>query len=141
MLRVATSLSMATMFAVGAVLELAESPGSPETAEKLAKDLGVADRFISAALSALVQNGILRCRRGDGDGLELVDAPVKISLLRIIEAIEGPLDATPTMPADFPDPARSRLVEALEDIAMSTRERLGDLTIGDLMKPADMQPR
>jgi Rrf2 family protein len=58
-----------------ALVHLSEAPGS----------------FLSKVLQKLVSTGLAQSRRGSGGGFELSQPAEQISILRVIEAIDGPL--------------------------------------------------
>jgi len=50
----------------------------------------VPESFLSKVLQELVQAGMITSRRGSGGGFRLAAAGNKVSLLDVVEAIEGP---------------------------------------------------
>lgn len=57
----------------------------------LAEATEVPDSFMSKVLQALVKAGMIASRRGVDGGFELSVAPGAISLLDVVEAMDGPL--------------------------------------------------
>jgi Rrf2 family protein len=57
------------------LVELSDAPGS----------------FLSKVLQRMVCAGLISSRRGTGGGFELAFPPESISLLRVVEAIDGPI--------------------------------------------------
>jgi Rrf2 family protein len=57
------------------LVELSDAPGS----------------FLSKVLQRMVYAGLIVSRRGTGGGFELALPPEEISLLRVVEAIDGPI--------------------------------------------------
>lgn len=53
---------------------------------------GVTERFTIKILRKLVQGGLVGSRKGVKGGYELLEAPEKISMLRVVELISGPLE-------------------------------------------------
>ena len=66
----------------------------PSTATKIARKDQFPPRFLYRVLRRLVDAGILTGVSGPGGGYALAKAPEKISLAEIVEAVEGPQDAT-----------------------------------------------
>jgi Rrf2 family protein len=91
-------------YAVRAVLELARSNGSTGrlTAEEIAQRRGIPHAFLSKTLGLLADAGLVETRRGVKGGVALRRPPQQISLLDVVEAIDGPLDlcACVLAPAD-----------------------------------------
>jgi len=57
---------------------------------ELAEATGVQESFLSKILQRLVHQGMLVSQRGSGGGFLLNRAPDQVSLLDVLEAIEGP---------------------------------------------------
>lgn len=92
------------------------------------------ERFLLQILRNLVTHGILHSTRGVDGGYSLERKPEEISLLDLIEAIDGPLIAM------LPDPeegeratSEMRLREALEYVNTSVRRQLQAVRISDLL--------
>jgi len=80
-------------YAVRAVLELARSNGSGRlTAEEIARRRGIPHAFLSKTLGLLADAGLVETRRGVNGGVALRRPAQQISLLDVVEAIDGPMD-------------------------------------------------
>ena len=79
-------------YAVRAVLELATN-GSKDrlTAEEIAERRAIPLAFLSKTLGRLAEVGIVATRRGVKGGVELGRSPTRITLLEVVEAIDGPI--------------------------------------------------
>jgi Rrf2 family protein len=79
-------------YAVRAVLELATN-GSHDrlTAEQIAERRAIPLAFLSKTLGRLAEVGIVHTRRGVKGGVELNRTPANITLLEVVEAIDGPI--------------------------------------------------
>ena len=85
-------LSRTVSYAVKATLQLAQlSADGPVPCSKLASEGKMPERFLLQILRNLVTHGILRSTRGVDGGYALVRPADQISLLEVIEAIEGPV--------------------------------------------------
>ncbi len=128
-------LSRTVTYAVQATLQLAETKSStPVPCSQLAADGKMPERFLLQILRHLVTHGILHSTRGVEGGYTLDRSPERISLLELIEAIDGPMQAEVQTGEKQPLPCESRLREALSKITESTRTRLDSVKLSDLMQ-------
>jgi Rrf2 family protein len=127
-------LSRTVIYAVQATLQLAElQSAGPVPCSRLATEGGMPERFLLQILRNLVTHGILHSTRGVDGGYALDRNPQDISLLEVIEAIEGPFG--PRLPdAETANSAarQHRLREALEGVAANVRRQLHGIKISDL---------
>ena len=87
-------LSQSVTYALQALLQLAESgEGVLITRGKLAANGQMPERFLLEILHDLVKRGILRSTRGGGGGFALARRPEDITLLDVVEAVNGPVPA------------------------------------------------
>lgn len=75
-------------YAIRAVLYLATSPLA--NVQEIAEAQGVPKEFLAKILQTLSRKGIVITLRGVGGGVSLARPPEKISVLDVLEAIEGP---------------------------------------------------
>src|SRR4029078_8838136 len=95
----AMKLSRTVAYAVRATIQLAQTnSGAPVPCSRLASEGHMPERFLLQILRNLVTHGILHSTRGVDGGYSLERKPDDISLLDLIEAIDGPLIAM------LPDP-------------------------------------
>ena len=81
----------ATDYAVRAVVQLAITPASLKVpGPTLARTIGAPESFVSKVLQQLVQAELLTSYRGARGGFQLSRPAEQISLLEVVEAIEGP---------------------------------------------------
>jgi Rrf2 family protein len=128
-------LSRTVVYAVQATLQLAEVHSeSPVPCKRLAHDGKMPERFLLQILRSLVNHGILHSTRGVDGGYSLDRKPQDISLLDIIEAIEGPFAAKlPTVEGAVAKKHHLRLREALDGVAASARRQLAAIKLADLL--------
>ena len=93
------------------------------------------ERFLLQILRNLVTHGILRSTRGVDGGYALTRPPEDISLLDIIEAIEGPLDVGETGSDGLPGESQDKLKNALRDITQNARQQLQAIKFSQLLEP------
>jgi Rrf2 family transcriptional regulator, cysteine metabolism repressor len=128
-------LSRTVSYAVRATLQLAqlESEG-PVPCSRLAADGKMPERFLLQILRNLVTHGILRSTRGVDGGYALVRPADQISLLEVIEAIEGPYDSALEV-GDGPADSQLNLRDALGEVTATTRRQLESIKLAQLLKP------
>ena len=84
-------ITRAADYAVRVLIHLASAPhGHKYPLNELAVATGVQESFLSKILQRLVHQGMLISQRGSGGGFVLNRAPDQITLLSVVEAIEGP---------------------------------------------------
>ncbi len=64
-------------------------------------------------MTRLVKQGLVRAVRGQKGGFELMQAPEKLTLIDVLEALEGPLAITESMPPDSPVTEYASRAEAM----------------------------
>lgn len=83
-------LSQGSQYALSAVIALSKRPeGETISAAALAKPLNCPAAYLSQILSKLKPSGIIKSRRGLKGGVYLGRLPKDITLLQVIEAIDG----------------------------------------------------
>jgi Rrf2 family protein len=85
-------LTRAADYAVRVMIHLAGLPeGTRIHRATLAEATEVPDSFMSKVLQALVRARLIASHRGVDGGFEMTSSPTKVSLLNVVEAIEGPI--------------------------------------------------
>ncbi len=129
-------LSRTVAYAVRATLQLAKNPSdAPVPCSKLASEGNMPERFLLQILRNLVTHGILRSTRGVDGGYALTRPPEEISLLDVIEAIEGPLNAGQPAGDGLPANSQVKLQEALQEITDTSRRQLEAIKFSQLLEP------
>ena len=86
-------------------------------------------------LRSLVTHGILRSTRGVDGGYALVRSPDEVSLLEVIEAIEGPLNTGNPLSEGMSEESQLRLHEALRTVTDNSRPQLEAIKLSQLLEP------
>jgi len=129
-------LSRTVAYAVRATIQLAQEPSDrPIPCSKLASEGNMPERFLLQILRNLVTHGILRSTRGVDGGYALTRPPENISLLDVIEAIEGPMNADEPAGDGFPKDSQQRLRGALNEITQTARQQLDAIKFSQLLAP------
>ncbi len=127
-------MSRASAYAIGAVLQLAESPtGVPVPCSKLAKTGEMPERFLLQVLRNLVNHKILKSTRGVDGGYSLARPASEVSLLQILEATDGPM--APEIPPleCIPPSTRENLHGLFREISATTCRQLAEVCVAQLM--------
>ena len=102
----ALRLTSADDYAVRAMIHLACLPeGASAMRNDIAEVQKIPGSYMAKILRKLVRAGLLRSSRGVNGGFSMARPAAEISLLEIVEAIEGPLGMAPCVP----DPTRLRV--------------------------------
>ena len=81
--------------------------------------------------------GILRSTRGVDGGYSLVRPANEVSLLEVIEAIEGPLDTGEVAGEGMPQASAERLQDALTQVTANSRRQLEAIKLSQLLPPPE----
>lgn len=131
-------LSRTASYALQAVLQLAQSDasGSPVPCSRLAAQGKMPERFLLQILRNLVTHGILGSTRGVEGGYVLERSPEEVSLLEVIEAVDGPVAAS--LPGDgLSEPASSKLKCTLAGVTELARRELAAVKLAHLLPPSN----
>jgi Rrf2 family transcriptional regulator, cysteine metabolism repressor len=133
-------LSRTVSYAVRATLQLAQSdPSTPVPCSRLASEGEMPERFLLQILRVLVTHGILRSTRGVDGGYALTKPADQISLLEVIEAIDGPLDSeSQNWSPESPETMETKLQTALLQVTTTARRQLESIKLSQLLKPPDI---
>ncbi len=122
-------IAIRTQYAIQAVFELALQFGSGALQIKdIARKQKAPVRFLEQILLILKREGIVSSSRGINGGYVLKQHPADISLLRVIEAMEGPIELSSKKMKVLPV-----LWEAISKIEEHFKKNLKDLTIEDMV--------
>jgi len=85
-------ITRAADYAVRVMVHLSSLPPGSRVQRSALVELSEApESFLSKVLQRLVGSGLISSRRGGGGGFELAVPPEKISVLTVVEAIDGPI--------------------------------------------------
>jgi Rrf2 family cysteine metabolism transcriptional repressor len=108
-------------YAVRALAELARRGGAtPVPIAEIAKARDIPVQFLEGLFASLRRAGILQSQRGVKGGYSFARAPEEITVLEVVESLEGPLGAE----AEQSGPIWVDAVEAV-------RRQLGGITIAE----------
>ena len=79
-------------YAVRAILYLSRlDPGSQAATAQIARDQHIPATFLAKIIAQLSMAGLVRATRGSHGGVALAHSPSEISLLAVVETIDGPI--------------------------------------------------
>ena len=134
-------LSRTVAYAIQATLQLAQADSNtPVPCSRLASQGGMPERFLLQILRNLVTHGILQSTRGVEGGYTLVRRPADISILEVIEAIDGPLASEPLVAAGLDESAQKNLRSALDGVASTAREQLEAVKLSQIIAESPSVP-
>src|SRR5690349_20179254 len=126
--------TQAAAYGISAVTYLANTPaGEIVSNTTICNALQMPDRFVLQVMRLLVVAGIVKSTRGVYGGFQLAKPANKVTLLEIIEAVDGPIDAN----RDVELPGMSNNIAATVENALSAiesdaRKRLRAVTLASL---------
>jgi len=84
------SLSQTTGYAIKALACLPERGAAPRQVADVARCTGIPRAYLAKIIHRLARRGLVAARRGQRGGIALARLAAEISLLHIVEAVEGP---------------------------------------------------
>jgi Rrf2 family protein len=126
-------LSRASSYAVTAIVHLVRlGEDTPLASQHIATAEGIPERFLLKVLKPLVDAGILRSVKGPNGGYRLARPASSITLLEIVEAVDGGVRGLAPLLDDSDTVFNRRLDAVCQDVAALVRERLGQVTMSKL---------
>ncbi len=126
-------LRRTTGYALSAIFQLAEAnPGERIATRQLAEAGKMPVRFLLQVLGQLAKSDILKSHRGVDGGFALAHPLQEISLLEVIEAIEGQFTTTVPELNGIDSQIRSRLQDVLADANDRSTALLRDTSLESL---------
>jgi Rrf2 family protein len=129
-------LSRAADYAVRAVLDVAAfSQPSVTGTSDIARRQRIPAAMLAKIIPQLARAGLLRSRRGAGGGVFLSRSPQEVSLLEVIEAMEGSivLNCCVRDPGSCPLSRGCAVHEVWIEAQTQLRAHLGGVSIADLL--------
>ena len=131
-------LTRASIYAIHAVAFMAaQKQNLPTASHAIARARGIPERFLLKVLKPLVSARVLLSLKGPHGGYRLARSPSQITLLEIVEAVDGPLRGQVSFrggPGN--DPMDRRLEAICNQIVEQMRKQLQKVRISDLASPS-----
>jgi Rrf2 family protein len=129
-------LNHASGYALAALVHMASHPtGKPLASHHIAEARGIPEGFLLKLLKPLVDVGILKSVKGPNGGYRLARAPKDITLLEVVEAVDGPIRGdAPAVGRGGAAALDRRLQQMCDEAAALAHERLAKVTLAELAK-------
>ncbi|HEV3260619.1 MAG TPA: Rrf2 family transcriptional regulator [Gemmataceae bacterium] len=131
--------SLSSRYAVRAVVAIAahKGPGFPD-ARRVATAHRLPAQFVSKLLRLLVKAGLLQSLRGPQGGFRLTKPAEAVTLLEIVEAVDGPVGGEVRPSVGQGHVRLDRQLRLVIDLAAETvRRHLRGTTVGELLATAE----
>jgi Rrf2 family protein len=127
-------LTRASSYALHAVVHMAaQKKNEPIASHTIAHARGIPDRFLLKVLKPLVSAQVLTSVKGPNGGYRLAKAPSEITMLEVLEAVDGPIrGSAPSGYTDKDNNLRRRLDDICNQSAEQLRKHLGKVKISEL---------
>jgi Rrf2 family protein len=129
-------LSRASSYGIFATVHIAEKQkDAPIPGQSIADTCSIPPGHLLKVLQQLVKSRLLASERGPSGGFSLRKPANKITLLDIIEAIEGPIEGDLGGYDEITSKARAKsgAKKVCDEVANYTRNHLRKTTVSDLM--------
>ena len=127
-------LTHASGYALAALAHMAaQAPGQPLSSHHIAEARGIPERFLLKVLKPLVSAQILHSIKGPNGGYRLAKPASEITMLDVVEAVDGPIRGAAPVNSDNPDSLLNRKLDKVcGDIADILRKQLGKVRMSEL---------
>ena len=131
-------LSLQVHYAICGVFDLAyNGQGEPVQVRVIGERQGIPGRYLEQIFQKLRVAELIQGKRGPGGGYRLARSAAEITLLHIIEAVEGPLEKESRMPAvDSPSGSVHRPDFLWADLASRFGSALSETSVESLCRRA-----
>jgi Rrf2 family protein len=128
-------LTRASSYALHAVAYMAvQKSNEPVASHEIARKRGIPERFLLKVLKPLVSARVLLSVKGPNGGYRLARAPSDITMLEILEAVDGPIRGlAPLSDEDGDGPLNHKLTQICKQSAESLKKQLEKVRVSDLI--------
>jgi Rrf2 family protein len=129
-------LTRASDYAIHALVAMASQKETkiPVASHLTARDQGIPERFLLKVLKPLVAAGMLQSIKGPHGGYQLAKPASKITLLDVIEAVDGPIRGlAPLAQGKGAQKLDNQLEEICQQIAEAMRRQLAKVRLSELI--------
>ncbi len=126
-------LTRAASYALHAVAYMANQKSDrPVASHKIAQDRGIPERFLLKVLKPLVSARVLLSIKGPNGGYRLARPASDISMLEILEAVDGPIRGIAPLTEENSNPLNHKLESICKDCADEVRKKLEKIKISTI---------
>lgn len=111
--------------------------GEPRQIRQIACEQNIPDRYLEQLLATLRRGGLVRSQRGAKGGYFLAREPWKITLLEVVECIEGLNDRASTAKSSGKTIESAIVREIWQEVRQTTHSVLQKYTLQDLKEQRD----
>jgi Rrf2 family protein len=127
-------LTRASSYAIHAVVYMAQQKSDkPVASHKVADERGMPERFLLKVLKPLVSAGVLRSIKGPNGGYQLARPISEVSLLEIVEAVDGRLRGQAPFDAKSNTALNGKLTDICNQSAEAVRKTFEKVRVSDLV--------
>lgn len=128
-------LTRASSYALHAVAYMAaqKQQDKPVASHHIAHARGIPERFLLKVLKPLVSARVLMSIKGPNGGYRLARSPSDITMLDILEAVDGPIRGMAPMTEDSNGAFNNKLENICKQTADVVRKQLEKVKISDLV--------
>ena len=128
-------LTRASSYAIHALVFMAaHKKNRPVASHHIAKARGIPERFLLKVLKPLVSARVLHSIKGPNGGYRLARAPNEITILEILEAVDGPIRGQPTFSREEGNGSLNRRLDQIcSQAAELVRKQLQKVRISELV--------
>jgi Rrf2 family protein len=127
-------LTRASSYALHAVAFMAQQKSDkPVASHNIAAARGIPERFLLKVLKPLVSARVLLSIKGPNGGYRLAKTPNQISMLEILEAVDGPIRGQAPLSEGSNGPLNEKLEKICKDSAETVRKTLEKIRLSDLV--------
>ena len=129
-------LTRASSYAIHAVAYMAQHKHheKPVASHTIAEDRGIPERFLLKVLKPLVSTGVLKSIKGPNGGYRLARKSEDVTLLNIVEAVDGPIKGVAPLHEERKNVIDKKLNDICVQIADLEKKALDKVRISDLIK-------
>lgn len=126
-------LTRASTYALHAVAYMAgQKTRTPVASHIIAQDRGIPERFLLKVLKPLVSAQILNSIKGPNGGYHLAKGPNEVTMLDIVEAVDGPIRGIAPTAQEKDTTLNRRLEQICTQSAEALRKQLGKVKLSEL---------
>ncbi len=128
-------ISRKTDYGLRIILELSKlPPGTAISARELASRQGIPFPFLSKIIAELASSRLLETKRGLKGGIKLSVPPESITVLDVVEAVDGGINLCycSARPVDCPRQSYCPIRKALKEVEEKIKGELSSINIGAL---------